>query len=296
VLESADLAICHMEIPIGVPNGPFGDVGRSPYGGNLLLAPYEIAAGLGGAGFDRCSTASNHAYDTGTAGIASTIEALTAQQISVAGTARTPEEAADTLFDVNGVAVAHLAFTTYSNTARPASSWRLDYVDSPWTVVSRVEAARQSGAEVVLVSLHVSKELTSGPVAADRAFVRTLTAAADVDAVFLHGPHVVHPFEWVNDTPVWWSVGNFFTQMGPGSSGKYNTGWVTDGLLAAVDFLETSSGAFSARPSSIATCNDFVDRTVRSATASLAASPSTRVHDELSACLARTRTVVPDAR
>ena len=37
----------------------------------------------------------------------------------------------------------------------------------------------------------------------------SVTAAADVDAVFVHGPHVVQPFEFVNGTPVWWSLGNF---------------------------------------------------------------------------------------
>jgi len=43
MLEAADLANCHMEISIGAPGGSFGNAGRSPFGGNLLHAPNEVA-------------------------------------------------------------------------------------------------------------------------------------------------------------------------------------------------------------------------------------------------------------
>jgi poly-gamma-glutamate synthesis protein (capsule biosynthesis protein) len=296
IVEPADLAICHMEVPIGTPGSEYGDIGVNAIGWTLLLAPYEIAPGLASAGFDRCSTASNHSNDAGVAGIASTIEVLHGQGISTAGTARSADEAVDEVFDVRGVRVAHLAFTMYSNTNRPADAWRLDYASSPSNIANRVAAVRQAGAEVVIVSLHVSRELTSGPVPEDRSFVTELTAAADIDAVFIHGPHVVHPVEWVNETPVWWSLGNFFTQMGPGSFGKYDSGAVTDGLLAHVEFVETGSGRFTARPAAIAICDDFVDRTVRSATVSLRdPSLAARVRIELTQCLARVRAIVPGA-
>ncbi|NND74549.1 MAG: hypothetical protein HKN44_06040 [Ilumatobacter sp.] len=163
-------------------------------------------------------------------------------------------------------------------------------------IAERVAAMRQAGAEVVIVSLHVSKELTAGSVPEDRFLVSTLTAAADVDAVFIHGPHVVHPIGWVNGTPVWWSVGNFFTQMGPGSSGKYDDGRVTDGLLAHVRFHHDGS-RFVATPAAIAICNDFVDWTVRSATIGLREPTiSARVRTELTNCLARIRAVFPGTR
>ncbi|MCX6519598.1 MAG: CapA family protein [Actinobacteria bacterium] len=43
VIAAADLAICHAELPIGAPGERPGLYGRSPFGGNLLLAPYELA-------------------------------------------------------------------------------------------------------------------------------------------------------------------------------------------------------------------------------------------------------------
>ena len=97
MLSSADIAICHMEMPIGAPGQRIGVYGRSPFGGNLILAPYEIADSLRRVGFDRCSTASNHSNDLGEPGIDTTLAALDGAGISHAGTARYPAEAATSL-------------------------------------------------------------------------------------------------------------------------------------------------------------------------------------------------------
>ena len=114
----ADLAICHMELPIGVPGASAGVIGRSPFGGNLLIAPYEMAAGARAGGFNRCSTASNHSYDAGVNGVLSTLDALDAAGISHTGTARTPDEAAPRAFDIGNVRVGHVSYTRYANTVR----------------------------------------------------------------------------------------------------------------------------------------------------------------------------------
>jgi poly-gamma-glutamate synthesis protein (capsule biosynthesis protein) len=296
VIEAADLAICHMETPIGAPGGTYGYAGRSPFGGNLLLAPNEIAGGLRNVGFDRCSTASNHANDLGPAGIDSTITALGAVGITAAGTARSERESAVSVFDVGRVKVAHLAYTTYSNTVSPTEWWRLNHTRDSRRIADDVATARRSGAEIVLVSLHVSTELQTGPTVADRTLVSSVTSMSDVDAVFMHGPHVVQPFEVVNDTPVWWSLGNFVSEMGPPSVGRYESPRTSDGLLAFIRLDEQSSGGFVVSTASIAICNDFADRTVRAATLGLARTGlSDRVRDELSQCLARTRQTVPGA-
>jgi poly-gamma-glutamate synthesis protein (capsule biosynthesis protein) len=297
VLRRADLAICNMEIPVGRPGQSFGFAGRSPFGGNRLLAPYEVASGLRRAGFDRCSTASNHGFDLGVDGIAWTIQGLNEQGITTVGTARTAAESTDDVFEVDGVKVAHLAFTIYTNTVPPSDPWRLNLVRSPQVMAQRAASTRARGAEIVVVSIHVSVELGASPTAADRALVTQLTALADVDAVFVHGPHVVQPFEIVNGTPVWWSLGNFVSEMGPPSVGRYADPRTADGLLAFADFRERADGGFEAVTRSIAICNDLRDRTVRVPAVS-PRSPDLppRVRDELWACRQRTRVVVPDAR
>ncbi len=295
IVRRADLAICNMEIPVGRPGQATGFAGRSPFGGNLLLAPYEVAAGLAGAGFDRCSTASNHSFDLGVDGIAWTILGLNEQGISTTGSARSPEESADRIMLVDGVRVAHLAVTTSSNTVPPSEPWRLNYIRSPEPIAQRVASVRAAGAQVVLLSIHVGKELLPRPDPIDRMLVQRLTAMADIDAIFVHGPHVVQPFEIVNGAPVWWSLGNFVSEMGPPSIGRYADARTSDGLLAFVDFRERADGSFEAVTRSIAICNDFADRTVRVASVSLAEPDlPARVRTELTQCRDRTRVVIGD--
>jgi proteasome lid subunit RPN8/RPN11 len=294
VVGSVDLAICHAETPIGAPGQPPGLYGRSANGGGQLLAPYELAAGLAAAGFDRCSTASNHSADLGPGGIATTLDALEAAGIAHAGTARVPAEAASAVFTVRGVRVAHLSYTRTSNTPRPGDAWRVNFADSPAQVAADAGAARGAGAEVVIVSLHTSAAYQPAPNAADRTFTTQLTALADVDLVVQHGPHVVQPVERVNATWVYWSVGNFVSGMGTPDRIPSDPR-TRDGLLATARFTETSPGEFTVEPWTVLVCQDGASRAVRPGLGGLA-DPATPpwLRTELDACLARTAPVEPD--
>ena len=266
---NADLAICHMELPIGGPTQAPGSYGRSPFGGNLVPSPFELAAGVRAAGFDRCSTASNHSFDLGAGGIATTLEALDASGISHVGTARNPWESLPVVFEVNGVNVGHISYTRWSNTVRPAESWRLNYATSTTQIANDVAALRNAGAEIILVSLHLSRELQQGPTSIDRAFTTQLTAVAEIDLVVHHGPHVVQPIELINDTLVYWSLGNMVSGMGVAGRGPYEDPRTLDGLMANVRFLETTSGKWMAQPYTTATCTDPRTRLVRAGRSAL---------------------------
>ncbi|MEP7201306.1 MAG: CapA family protein [Ilumatobacteraceae bacterium] len=293
MLSDADIAICHMEMPIGAPGARPGVYGRSPFGGNLILAPYEIAAGLRRAGFDRCSTASNHSYDLAESGIESTLAALDAVGISHVGTARYPAESGLDLVTVNGVRLAHLAYTRYSNTVLSPDPWRVNFAASPAQVAADVTAARAAGAEVVVVSLHLSKELSPVPAPEDRQFVTELTALARIDLIVEHGPHVIQPVERVNGTWVYWSVGNFIAGMGTPSSGKYSDLRTLDGLAATARFTETTPGSFTVEPWSVLLCTEPFTRAVYAAITALDGQLSALVRSEMDACLDRSRPVVP---
>jgi hypothetical protein len=297
IVSAADLAICHMELPTGRAGDQPGSYGRSPFGGNLVVAPHELAAALADTGFDRCSTASNHSYDAGIDGIASTIEALDEVGISHTGTARTPAEADPGILVVNGVKVAHLSYTRFTNTQLPPEGWRVNYVTRPAQVAAGVDAARAAGAEVVIVSLHLIHELLRGPLSDDTAFVDELTSLAHIDLLLQHGPHVVHATQIVNGTLVHWSVGNFVSGMGVAGRVRYDDPRALDGLLASVRFTETSPGRFSATSWPVLVCNEVVARTVRAPVTQLAdpaTSPS--LAREMQGCIDRTIGVVPDLK
>ena len=66
ILRSADLALCHVEIPMGA-----GAISGYP----LFNAPPGLAVGIAWAGWDACSTASNHTLDQGQTGVNTTLGA-----------------------------------------------------------------------------------------------------------------------------------------------------------------------------------------------------------------------------
>jgi hypothetical protein len=297
VVQSFDLAICHMEQPIGRPDEVPGAKGRSPFGGNRLLAPYELAAAVQAAGFDRCSTASNHSYDLGDAGIDSTIDALQQAGLSWAGTARHQDEAVPTTFERHGVRIAHLAYTRYSNAGAARDAWRVNLTSKPARIAADVAAVRKAGAELVIVSIHLIGEMTKQPIAANRAFAAAVTASADIDALVQHGPHVVQGVEVLNGTPVWWSVGNLLTGMArPGETGRYADPRSRDGLGAVMRFHENGPGNWRLDTSSLVLCDEQSSRVIYAGVPSVrdpALSPSLRT--ELQGCVDRTRRAVPDA-
>jgi hypothetical protein len=83
LVQEADVAICHMETPVAPRGGPYASYPS-------FSVPPEIVPALAATGFDACTTASNHTYDRGAAGVDRTLHELDAAGIHHAGSARTP--------------------------------------------------------------------------------------------------------------------------------------------------------------------------------------------------------------
>ena len=270
-------------------------MGKSPFGGNLLLAANEIAADLRTVGFNRCSTASNHSNDLGIEGIASTLDTFDAVGMPHTGTARTPDERLPASFLVNGVNVAHLSYAVSSNTGFTFDPWRLNRAVDVNALAADVRTVRAAGAEVVIVSIHLKQEMLPAPIASDRDFVTRLTAAVPIDLVIQHGPHVVQPVERVNGSLVYWSLGNMLSGMGLPDRGKYSDVRALDGLLATVRFTQQPDGRWSTKAATVLICNERLSRTIYSATRVLSdptTSPDLRAQAQ--ACLDRSAAVVVD--
>lgn len=295
LLDSVDLAICHMETPIGKPGAHVGEV-SDLNGFTQFVAPYEVAADLRRVGFDRCSTASNHSMDLGLDGIASTLDALDDAGITHTGTARTEAEAAPSVFEVNGVKVAHISSTIGSDMGWPRVTWRLNQSVPASNVINDVATARAAGAELVIVSVHIRAAGGSAPRDSERAQIEAITAAADVDLVVLHGPHTIQPVEIVNGTVVYWSLGNFISGMGEGD-GPASDRRRLDGLMALVQFTELADGSWSADASAVLLCNVPGSRIVYPGISTLTdESIDEDLRSRLTACVGRSERVVADLR
>jgi poly-gamma-glutamate synthesis protein (capsule biosynthesis protein) len=209
-IAAADLAICHVETPLSATNT---DLSGYP----VFVSPREIAADVAAAGYDTCSTASNHALDRGMAGITSTLSALDAAGVRHAGTARTAAEAARiTMVTIGGVAVAHLSFT-YGSNGIPAPR------DAPWalavTSVPAIQAAahraRAAGARFVVVSMHWGTEYQVAPTAEQERQARALLGSPDVDLILGDHVHVQQPVRRIGDKYVVYGLGNLLSNQSP---------------------------------------------------------------------------------
>ncbi|MCP2300806.1 CapA family protein [Actinokineospora globicatena] len=236
VIEAADVAVCHLEVPIAGPNGPFRGYPK-------FSAPPEVVTALAATGFDTCSTASNHTLDQGPAGLTSTLDALDAAKITHTGAARTADEAARPLIrDVAGVKVGFVSFTFGLNqgTARPAGSPWMTNILTPDAVRAAARAAKSAGAEVVVASLHWGVEGQHDPSADQVRTAKAVLADSAVDLIIGHHAHVVQPFERVDGKWVTYGLGNMVAKheepKGPTEEGalarfhftKSPTGWTVD--------------------------------------------------------------------
>ena len=136
LISSFDLAICHLESPVG----PHGEVIVEP---ERLAVAATIGAALASAGYDRCSTASNHSLSGGVFGVQATIDALAAAGVGQSGMASSAAEVLPPILVINGVRVAHLAYSYgFDGDRTPAGEeWRANLID-PARIVSDAQAER----------------------------------------------------------------------------------------------------------------------------------------------------------
>jgi poly-gamma-glutamate synthesis protein (capsule biosynthesis protein) len=207
VVAGADLALCHMQTVFGVD----GDYSGHP----AFRSPPQVAQGLAAAGYDGCSTASDHSLDDGAQGITRTLDALDRAGVRHAGTARAEAEArAVTLYQAGPAKVAHLAYTqdTGGRATPPGQPWAVDVIDQE-QILADARAAREAGADVVVVSLHWGTEWQDEPDRRQLALAKELTAAAtrgrpDIDLILGTHAHVPQAYEKVNGTWVVYGMGD----------------------------------------------------------------------------------------
>jgi poly-gamma-glutamate capsule biosynthesis protein CapA/YwtB (metallophosphatase superfamily) len=236
VIRDADLAICHLETPLAEPDGPFR-------GYPSFAVQPQIVDALVGAGYDACSTASNHALDAGFAGLVRTADTLDARGLGHTGTFRSEaEHLTPHIMSVGGVRVGHVAWTFgLNNIAEPSGRpWAVNDFDPTGTQVDGILAdaarARQAGADVVIASVHCCTEYDPNPHPAQVAIAAALLASPDVDLVLGHHAHVVQPFERINGKWVAYGLGNHVAQQ----TGEARN----DSVIARFTFTPAGDGRF----------------------------------------------------
>ncbi len=202
-VRRADLSICVLETPVSSDN-----VGLDGY--PTFEAPRELPDALVAAGYDGCSTASNHSMDRGPNGVRVTLDEMDRVSLGHAGMARSEAEAmAPRIYDVAGVAVAHLSYSySLNGFVLPEDEPWLVNLNDAQAIRDEAKRARAAGADIVVLSIQWGNEYQRMPSEAQILLAETLTASDDIDAIMGNHVHVVQPVTTVNGVPVVYGLGN----------------------------------------------------------------------------------------
>jgi poly-gamma-glutamate synthesis protein (capsule biosynthesis protein) len=242
-VAAADWAVCHLEVTLGVPG-----VVSSSY--PRLAAPASLADGLASAGFDSCSTASNHSLDFGEVGVGSTIAALDQAGVAHTGTATGSAQVNGILYVVDGLVVGHASYTYWFNgLSLPLDQpWLANQIDAE-RILEDAARLRRVGADFVVISLHWGVEYFAEPRQAEIDLAERLMSSPDIDLIIGHHAHVIQPLSWIGEELVAFGLGNFLSNQSRPTS--------QDGVMLLVR-LESDLGAWAA--TEIAAVPTWVDR------------------------------------
>ena len=198
-LAGADLAWANLESPL--TTRPRVTEGRD------LRASTDAVYALSAASFDVVGLSNNHALDAGVAGLLETRRLL--QEAGIGSVVASPVRRA--------LSPVSLVFLAFDDTAG-----RLDM-----EAVQEAVSASAGAADFVVVSMHWGAEYQAAPTARQRAMATDLVKAG-VHLVIGHGPHVLQRVEWIGDTLVAYSLGNFlFDQPYPMDCRQGTVLWIT---------------------------------------------------------------------
>lgn len=232
-LRQADVAVCHLETPIA-PQGEA--LSAFP----LFGVPKEVVTAIAHAGFDRCSTASNHTYDRGLRGIDATLDALAEAGVEQSGMARVPSQIEPRIEVVDGVRLCFLSYTfSYNGLQLPDDEQWRSAVINPDRILRDAQHARDLGSEATIISMHWGTEKDSQANSMQQSVAETLTASGLVDLIVGHHAHVVQPIEQVNGVWVMYGLGNVLSNLPTDERWPANS---QDAVIATITLTKTLAG------------------------------------------------------
>ena len=217
LISGADLAICHVE-------GAMLAEGERLRPSEILGTPPVWLREIKRAGYDRCSTASNHSLDGGLPGVDATVAAFAEYGLGQSGVASSAETVLPALETVNGIRVAHLSYTYGFDYGRlPADEpWRANVI-KPQRIIADAKAVRAKGADVVILSLHWGNTQWIKQSPFQLSVAEEVTRSGQVDLIIGAHTHLIQPISQVNGVWVVWGMGDLLTnhpvnrKWGPGT-------------------------------------------------------------------------------
>ncbi len=204
IISKFDLAYYNQETILGGT-----ELGLSTY--PRFNSPYEVGDAFLDAGFNLVSLANNHTLDRGEKAINNSCNYWKNKNVYYAGSYCSYEDRDKLVIkQKNGISYALLSYTTVDNgLKRPnGKDYYLNLYD-PEVVKRDVEKYRGK-VDLLMVAMHWGQEYTHTTVSSQKEIANYL-ASLGVDIVIGAHPHVVEPIEYIDNTLVIYSLGNFIS-------------------------------------------------------------------------------------
>lgn len=228
IISSYDLAFYNQESILGG-----SELGLSSY--PRFNSPYEVGDAFLDAGFNLVSLANNHTLDRGEVAICNSLNYWKNKDAYTAGSYESDDARNRILIkEKNGIRYALLAYTCWTNglSVPNGKTYLLNRYDDE-LVKRDIESVRDK-VDLLMVSMHFGDEYSLTPSSEQKRIAKYLSDLG-VDIIIGHHPHVVQPIDFINNTLVIYSLGNFI-------SAQRGVEKLT-GLMVSVDVLKESNEA-----------------------------------------------------
>lgn len=187
------------------------------------------------AGFNLFSLATNHSYDTFYDGA---IESITywhsKENIGYAGMNLSDEDENYYINEVNGITYGFLSYTEQTNglTIPDEYSYVVEVYEKQKVQEDINELEKQ--VDIIIVAMHWGTEYTSEPNDNQVQMANELSEMG-VNVILGNHPHWIQPIDYINDTLVIYSMGNFISNQLILKNSSYYTESVAVGALVSFD-------------------------------------------------------------
>ena len=226
IVKDYDLAYYNQETILGGE-----ELGLSTY--PQFNSPYEVGDAFIDAGFNLVSLATNHTIDRGEKAVLNSRSYWNSKkdQILAAGSYSSFDERDEVIVkEINGITYGFLSYTTYTNgLIVPKGKEYLVNVYDEDLIKEEIERYRDK-VDLLIVAMHWGTEYMTYPTTEQKNIAKYLSDLG-VDIIIGCHPHVIEPIEYIGDTLVIYSLGNFV-------SSQVGVERLT-GLMASVDIKKT---------------------------------------------------------